>query len=63
MKNVITNFYKTIKIFSSIKKMEDIYETDELCLICLSDIDQGKKLQCGHAFHESCLRSWIQVIM
>ena len=35
-------------------------ESLEICAICLSKLEQGKKLLCGHVFHESCLLRLIQ---
>ena len=39
--------------------METIFESDDVCLICLSSIEEGKRLSCGHDYHAGCLRSWI----
>ncbi|KAL4482162.1 hypothetical protein ABPG72_014975 [Tetrahymena utriculariae] len=73
--DLIENFiqlYKTVvKFFSSIKllrllnqlpdvNLEEIEEIDNTCLICLSEIKQGKKIGCGHFFHKNCLKELIQ---
>lgn len=29
------------------------------CIICLSDMENGKYLNCGHAFHFDCIKEWI----
>lgn len=39
--------------------MENITDYEDICLICLYEIEVGKKIDCGHVYHESCLRSWI----
>ena len=40
---------------------EDIGE-NSVCIICREDMVPGsaKKLRCGHVFHSSCLRSWLE---
>ncbi|KAJ8598672.1 hypothetical protein CTAYLR_003087 [Chrysophaeum taylorii] len=38
---------------------EDL-ERDRVCIICRETMDAGKKLPCGHVFHLSCLRLWLQ---
>uniref|UniRef100_A0AC34RSS7 RING-type domain-containing protein n=1 Tax=Panagrolaimus sp. JU765 TaxID=591449 RepID=A0AC34RSS7_9BILA len=30
------------------------------CSICLDDIEHENAGQCGHIFHDSCIRSWIK---
>ncbi|EGG22635.1 putative ubiquitin-protein ligase [Cavenderia fasciculata] len=35
-----------------------IYNDD--CAICRDRMDTAKKLPCGHIFHHSCLRSWLE---
>jgi hypothetical protein len=30
-----------------------------MCIICHSEMTEGKKLPCNHILHESCLRSWL----
>ncbi|GAM27546.1 hypothetical protein SAMD00019534_107220 [Acytostelium subglobosum LB1] len=36
----------------------EIYNDD--CAICRDRMDSAKKLPCGHIFHHSCLRSWLE---
>lgn len=34
------------------------------CAICLSDMEEGKpvgRLQCGHFFHEPCVKRWLKI--
>lgn len=36
----------------------------ERCAICLSDMEEGKpvgRLQCGHFFHEPCVKRWLKI--
>ena len=42
-----------------INNIENVTDCEDVCLICLSEIVQGKKIDCGHVYHASCLRSWI----
>jgi hypothetical protein len=30
------------------------------CAICRDSMDTAKKLPCGHMFHLTCLRSWLE---
>ena len=39
---------------------DDLIEIDNICLICLSDLNEGKKIGCGHVFHKSCLKELIE---
>lgn len=43
-----------------IQDAQEIEKEDNTCLICLHTIENGKRLSCGHIFHKSCLKSWIQ---
>ena len=31
------------------------------CNICLSEIEKGKYLNCGHVFHVKCIKEWVSV--
>jgi len=45
-----------------IEKIEDVDvvdKNDNICLICLHTIENGKKLSCNHVYHKNCLKSWI----
>lgn len=33
---------------------------DTTCIICLEDMKVAKKLNCGHMFHQQCLRSLVE---
>lgn len=39
---------------------EDLKDEDNICSICLHEIDEGRRIHCGHVFHLGCLRTWIQ---
>lgn len=30
------------------------------CPICWDKMETGRKLSCGHLFHNFCLRSWLE---
>lgn len=32
----------------------------ETCIVCRSEMREGKKLPCGHILHFGCLRSWLE---
>ena len=34
-------------------------EKVNICNICLTEIEKGKYLNCGHAFHLKCLKEWV----
>jgi hypothetical protein len=34
-------------------------EKIDRCNICLYELEKGKYLNCGHAFHLKCIRSWV----
>jgi len=33
---------------------------EAVCIICREEMDHAKRLGCGHLFHASCLRSWLE---
>ena len=35
------------------------HKTQQDCMICLTDINSGKQLYCGHIFHKSCLEEFL----
>jgi len=39
---------------------EELEAYDDKCPICLTGLDTGKKLPCGHIFHRTCLTSWLE---
>lgn len=39
---------------------EEIEENSDDCAICWDRMDFARKLPCGHLFHNSCLRSWLE---
>ncbi|KAL4477679.1 hypothetical protein ABPG74_002829 [Tetrahymena malaccensis] len=63
--NTIVKFFSSVKLLRLLNKLpdvnlEEIEEIDNTCLICLSEIKQGKKIGCGHFFHKNCLKELIQ---
>lgn len=52
-------FCKYIKLLVDLKSIEEV-EINEVCAICTEDIQKGKKLQCSHSFHSSCLKMWCE---
>lgn len=39
---------------------EELQALDDICPICHEKLERAKKLPCGHIFHHSCLRSWLE---
>ncbi|KAM1596126.1 hypothetical protein ACFX15_002220 [Malus domestica] len=39
---------------------EELNASDATCIICREEMTTAKKLLCGHLFHVSCLRSWLE---
>ncbi|XP_035680192.1 E3 ubiquitin-protein ligase AMFR-like isoform X2 [Branchiostoma floridae] len=39
---------------------EELTANNDDCAICWDHMDTAKKLPCGHLFHTSCLRSWLE---
>jgi len=38
---------------------QELRET-QTCIVCREDMNEGKKLPCGHILHMHCLRSWLE---
>ncbi|KAK3579007.1 hypothetical protein CHS0354_034804 [Potamilus streckersoni] len=39
---------------------EEIKKNSDDCAICWEKMESARKLPCGHLFHNSCLRSWLE---
>ncbi|XP_060923813.1 E3 ubiquitin-protein ligase AMFR-like isoform X2 [Limanda limanda] len=39
---------------------EELTANDDDCAICWDTMQTARKLPCGHLFHNSCLRSWLE---
>ncbi|XP_064610639.1 E3 ubiquitin-protein ligase AMFR-like [Liolophura sinensis] len=39
---------------------EDLEKNNDDCAICWERMEVARKLPCGHLFHNSCLRSWLE---
>ncbi|XP_073764847.1 E3 ubiquitin-protein ligase AMFR-like isoform X3 [Danio rerio] len=44
----------------SMATMEELASRDDRCVICWEKMYTAYKLPCGHLFHKSCLRSWLE---
>lgn len=44
----------------SVASEEEIENFGDQCAICWDSMDKARKLPCGHLFHNSCLRSWLE---
>lgn len=63
LRQTCLNFYASVKLTYQLNSLPDYSPKegeDNLCVICLTDIQKGKKIHCGHLFHLSCLKRWIQ---
>ena len=61
----IKNFSESLQLIKKLKKLPDVKgenldESNKICLICFNDITNGKILDCGHAYHYNCIKTWIQ---
>ncbi|TBU03633.1 E3 ubiquitin ligase [Hamiltosporidium tvaerminnensis] len=55
----INNFNNYKRISKELDRCEDVF-TDSACPICREDIEKGKIVPCGHIFHASCLKRWVE---
>eukprot|EP00656_Telonema_subtile_P040845 TRINITY_DN4592_c0_g1_i4.p1 TRINITY_DN4592_c0_g1~~TRINITY_DN4592_c0_g1_i4.p1 ORF type:complete len:242 (-),score=55.78 TRINITY_DN4592_c0_g1_i4:241-966(-) len=39
---------------------EEIKEYNDMCMICLDQMDTGRRTRCGHLFHLECLVGWLE---
>ncbi|RGB23909.1 hypothetical protein C1646_727362 [Rhizophagus diaphanus] len=73
MRSVFNNLRKKIVAYcnyrQAISNMQTQYpnatdielkEYNDDCAICRDSMDKAKKLPCGHMFHLTCLRSWLE---
>uniref|UniRef100_A0A2C9KM42 RING-type domain-containing protein n=1 Tax=Biomphalaria glabrata TaxID=6526 RepID=A0A2C9KM42_BIOGL len=57
------NYLKVVKEMESKFSMatqEDLEQNSDDCAICWEKMESARKLPCGHLFHNSCLRSWLE---
>lgn len=57
------NYVFVVKLMESSFPMasdQDIDNNSDDCAICWDEMDTARKLPCGHLFHNSCLRSWLE---
>lgn len=52
-------FKKYIGLIIDLESIKEV-EVEGVCAICTDDIVRGKKLQCTHVFHSSCLKMWCE---
>ena len=36
------------------------YDEPHCCCICLDDFLEGVNLECGHSFHQACIKQWLE---
>ncbi|XP_076120743.1 E3 ubiquitin-protein ligase AMFR isoform X1 [Alosa pseudoharengus] len=44
----------------AVATIEEIVANNDDCAICWDSMTSARKLPCGHLFHNSCLRSWLE---
>lgn len=57
------NYLRVIRHMESNYTMataEELDENSDDCAICWDRMEAARKLPCGHLFHNSCLRSWLE---
>ena len=65
-KNRLVLFLQYRKIASNINTLfpnateEDLERADRTCAVCREEMQEAKKLPCGHCYHVHCLRSWLE---
>lgn len=56
--------YKKIHLFRQYNRVsKELVKCETVagnCPICFVDMNDGKKISCGHAFHVSCIKKWIE---
>ncbi|XP_073764850.1 E3 ubiquitin-protein ligase AMFR-like isoform X4 [Danio rerio] len=54
------HIYDVMDTRFSMATMEELASRDDRCVICWEKMYTAYKLPCGHLFHKSCLRSWLE---
>ncbi|CAG5122463.1 unnamed protein product [Candidula unifasciata] len=57
------NYLRVVKDMESkfpMATQEDLEQNADDCAICWEKMNAARKLPCGHLFHNSCLRSWLE---
>lgn len=57
------NYVRIIKCMESrfpLATEEELIKNNDDCAICWDSMGAARKLPCGHLFHNSCLRSWLE---
>ncbi|XP_069496332.1 E3 ubiquitin-protein ligase AMFR [Ambystoma mexicanum] len=44
----------------AVATLEELTANNDDCAICWDSMQSARKLPCGHLFHNSCLRSWLE---
>ncbi|XP_067296433.1 E3 ubiquitin-protein ligase AMFR [Pseudorasbora parva] len=59
LKNYL-HIYDVMDMRFSMATMEELASHDDRCAICWEKMYTAYKMPCGHLFHKSCLRSWLE---
>ncbi|CAG2100739.1 unnamed protein product [Medioppia subpectinata] len=57
------NYLQVVRLMESNFPMatnEELEKNSDDCAICWDRMETARKLPCGHLFHNSCLRSWLE---
>ena len=69
VKSFVTRIRDLIRYKTAVKNLqskypdatpEELESSGKICIICRDEMSTAKKLPCGHFFHLSCLKSWIE---
>ncbi|KAF7683429.1 ERAD-associated E3 ubiquitin-protein ligase HRD1A [Astathelohania contejeani] len=55
----IANYRAYMQVSRTLDECTNVYNAGP-CPICRDEMDVGKEIICGHVFHLSCLRSWVE---
>ncbi|GLD96220.1 hypothetical protein PINS_up004898 [Pythium insidiosum] len=49
------------EVMESLASWRTTCSAAQSCVICMNDMSEAVKLPCGHAFHETCIQSWLKM--
>lgn len=55
----VKSLVQYMRISKELSKCEDS-SGEGTCPICFGDMERGKKISCGHVYHISCLKKWVE---
>lgn len=52
-------FKKYVRLLADLETIAEV-DVSGTCAICTDELVRGKRLQCSHVFHSSCLKMWCE---